>query len=558
MLTAMPSEIAACVLAYLNDIDFCSARLAHRWFLVHTDDEITQQRRLAVWGRHDLDLCRKGDTAAVAALAAAGHYFTSRHLGEAAAHGRIELIDLLLSDAVPHARYSPRAMNRAAEAGRLDVVIHLRSIGTGQHPLDDADDNEHPVAMDYAAAGGHLDIVEWLHNNTRQGCTTAAMDWAAVGGHVEVLQWLHSHRSEGCTVRAGSTSCGGNVQAVEWIFGHLPQQHIDPVRIFRDAASRGHMDVLCWLHANHHIPNYLPSMGDSAAAHGRLDVLQWMVTHVAGVQFDASTTHAAAQNGHLGVVEWLCDNYPDAQPTPRVLTTALHGGHMNVVNYLCERHPDLAVLDSAIDTVVSCRCFAILDRDAPQDCFDALEWLRVNRPDIVPSQSAMGAAIFTGHLDVAQWLHAHYGTGCTTESIDTAAATGRIDLIDWVHDIYGHACTVDALHSAAEQGHVAILEWLHDHFPHLTPTTSTLDAAARGAHLGVLQWLHQNHPDVRASDSTLALAIHGGNLAVVRFLCETYALEVTETLIAEADRREHFAIVDYLRSVRAAHDSLSA
>ncbi|AVK75319.1 Ankyrin repeat domain containing protein [Pandoravirus quercus] len=558
MLTAMPSEIAARILDYLNNIDFCAARLAHPWFLVHTDGEITQQRRLAVWSRHDLDLCRKGDTVAVAALAAAGHHFTSRHLGEAAAHGHIGLIDLLLSDAVPHTRYSPHAMNRAAEAGRLDVVAHLHEAIGGRYPSEDADGRVDPVAMDYAARGGHLDIVKWLHENSDQGCTYRAMDKAAANGHVEVLQWLHDHRTEGCTVRAGSTSCSGNVQAVEWVFGHLPQQHIDPVRIFRDAASRGYMDVLCWLHANGRVPNYLPSMGDSAAAHGRLDVLQWMATHVADVQFDVSTTQAAAQNGHLDVVEWLCDNYPDARPTPRVLTTALNSGHMSVVNYLCERQPDLAVLDSAIDTAVSCGCFANLGRDAPQDCFDALEWLRVHRPDIVPSQSAMGAAIFTGHLDVAQWLYTRYGTGCITESIDTAAATGRVDLIDWVRTTYGHACTVDALHGAAEQGHVAILEWLHDHFPHLTPTTSTLDAAARGAHLGVLQWLHQNHPDVRASDSTLALAIHGGNLSVVRFLCNTYALEITETLIAEADRREHFAVVDYLRSVRAARSSSSS
>ncbi|AVK75320.1 Ankyrin repeat domain containing protein [Pandoravirus quercus] len=561
MIATMPSEIAAHILAYLDNVDFCSARLAHRWFLVHTDDEITQQRRLAVWSRHDLDLCRKGDTVAVAALAAAGHYFTSCHLAEAAAHGHIKLVDLLLGGAVSHALPSSRAINCAASAGQLAMVIHLHDAVGGLHPPATAGGRYvQATAMDYAAGSGHLDIVEWLHENTDRGCTTHAMDMAAASGHTHILQWLHEHRTEGCTIAAGSTSCSGNVQTVAWLFGHLSQEFLDPLRVFRCAAWRGYIDILCWLHANGFVPPYSALMAESAASHGRLDILRWMAMHLADAQFDASTAEAAARNGHLDIVEWLYDNnYRDVISAPQVLTVALTSGHMNVVNYLCVRQPDIAVLDTAIDDTVRQYCVGGTKHNGvARGRFDALEWLRMNRPGTVPSQFTMDFAIYTGQLDVVQWLHTHYGVGCAPRSINSAAATGCLELVDWVWTTYSHAPTLDGLNGAAEQDHVHILDWLRTHFPHLTPTTETINYAAGTACLNALQWIHRNHPNVRTDDSTLTLAIPQGDLSVVRFLCETYALEVTEATIAEADRREHFAVVDYLRSVRAAHGPLSA
>ena len=51
--------------------------------------------------------------------------------------------------------------------------------------------------MDWAAANGHLDFIQWLHSNRSEGCTDDAMDKAAQNGHLDVIQWLHSNRSEG-------------------------------------------------------------------------------------------------------------------------------------------------------------------------------------------------------------------------------------------------------------------------------------------------------------------------------------------------------------------------
>ena len=51
------------------------------------------------------------------------------------------------------------------------------------------------MAMNNAAAYGHLDVVRWLHSNRSEGCTFDAMNYAASNGHLVVIQWLHSNRS---------------------------------------------------------------------------------------------------------------------------------------------------------------------------------------------------------------------------------------------------------------------------------------------------------------------------------------------------------------------------
>jgi len=52
------------------------------------------------------------------------------------------------------------------------------------------------------AARGHLEIVQWLHANRIEGCTTKTMDDAAFNGDLEVVKWLPRNCSEACTTSA--------------------------------------------------------------------------------------------------------------------------------------------------------------------------------------------------------------------------------------------------------------------------------------------------------------------------------------------------------------------
>jgi hypothetical protein len=52
------------------------------------------------------------------------------------------------------------------------------------------------MGYELAAENGHLHVVEWLHENRREGCTTVAMNRAAGKGHLHVVEWLHENREE--------------------------------------------------------------------------------------------------------------------------------------------------------------------------------------------------------------------------------------------------------------------------------------------------------------------------------------------------------------------------
>ena len=51
-------------------------------------------------------------------------------------------------------------------------------------------------AMDLAASRRHLDVVQWLHDNRTEGCSSDAMNYSARNGHLDVVKWLRENRRE--------------------------------------------------------------------------------------------------------------------------------------------------------------------------------------------------------------------------------------------------------------------------------------------------------------------------------------------------------------------------
>jgi hypothetical protein len=41
------------------------------------------------------------------------------------------------------------------------------------------------MAMNGAACNGHLDVVQFLHEHRKEGCTIIAMNYAARNGHLD-------------------------------------------------------------------------------------------------------------------------------------------------------------------------------------------------------------------------------------------------------------------------------------------------------------------------------------------------------------------------------------
>ncbi|EGZ05591.1 hypothetical protein PHYSODRAFT_452119, partial [Phytophthora sojae] len=96
----------------------------------------------------------------------------------------------------------------AAAGGHVEVMEYLDNEGYSDSFKD---------AAILAIRNGHLEAIKWLLRNhsyfsdtfmveeaarcgrinfLHEGCTTRAMDKAASNGHLDVVQWLHTHRSE--------------------------------------------------------------------------------------------------------------------------------------------------------------------------------------------------------------------------------------------------------------------------------------------------------------------------------------------------------------------------
>ncbi|ETI32920.1 hypothetical protein PPTG_05683 [Phytophthora nicotianae INRA-310] len=240
----------------------------------------------------------------------------------------------------------------AADNGHLNVIQWMHDNGYKHGGA---------AIMDSAAMYGQLDVVKWLHDNREEGCTEQAMDGAATEGHLEVVRWLHESRSEGCTNAA-----------------------------MNGAASKGHLDVVKWLHSHRHEG----------------------CTHVA--------MDSAAENGYLHVIQWLQKNRSEGC-TPAAMDTAASKGHLDVVR-----------------------------------------WLHENRSEGCTTK-AMDMAAENGHFEVVKWLHENRNEGCTTDAMDTAAANGYFAIVKYLHENRDEGCTVAALTRAILGAHFEVALFLKTH-----------------------------------------------------------------------------------------------
>lgn len=178
-------------------------------------------------------------------------------------------VDLVMAHIHAFLDISPRcSLMSAALAGHAHLVKRL----SARHP--EPFDGCCQEAMDSAAEFGHLEIVQWLHENREEGCTSDAMDMAASNGHLHVVRWLHENRSEGCTTSAMDF-----------------------------AAQNGHLHVLQWLHENR-TEGCTHSAMDNAATSGHLYVMQWLHIHrKEGCSKSALVN--ACYGGHYNIALWL-------------------------------------------------------------------------------------------------------------------------------------------------------------------------------------------------------------------------------------------------------------
>ncbi|GMF27497.1 unnamed protein product [Phytophthora lilii] len=173
------------------------------------------------------------------------------------------------------------AVNAAATGGQLEILQWLLANDLGKCSTS---------TMDCAASHGHLDVAQWLDTNSSEGCTTKAMDGAAANEHFDVVKWLHANRPEGCT----SDAMDG-------------------------AAARGYLDMVKWFQFNRQEGCTTAAM-DMAAQGSHLEVIKWLYAN----RSEGCTVKAienAVNDGHVGVANWLHTHFPDFYPASVTIST---------------------------------------------------------------------------------------------------------------------------------------------------------------------------------------------------------------------------------------------
>ncbi len=290
-------------------------------------------------------------------------------------------------------------LESAIETGNLDMVRLF------------PDSDFSVKAMNNAAKHGHLNLVQWLHENRREGCTDWAVVIAAQNGHLEVVQWLYANMrgwSKGCTNRAmNCAAANGQLHMVKWLHENtssLAVLSLAPgqrrtegctTRAMDCAAEHGHLHVVQWLHENTRDEGCTTEAMDYAAAYGHLEVVQWLHEN----RKEGCTIRAmnwASLHGHLEVVQWLHENCDALSLTPcqqsEAINNAAKNGHLEVLKWLCENRSEGGTAD-------------------------AMYW-----------------AARSGQLEVVKWLHENRTEGCTTEAMDWAAWNGHFEVVKWLNE----------------------------------------------------------------------------------------------------------------------------
>jgi hypothetical protein len=143
---------------------------------------------------------------------------------------------------------------------------------------------------DWAAKNGHLSL---LREKRDLKFTKKAMNWAAAYGRLDIVEWLHENRTEGCTKSALNRAVKfGHTDVIEWLVKNKPEIYDDDIRHY--AIREDNPKLLEWLHKN--AGNYNPI---------------------------ADLNSAAYWSGER-VTNWICDNYEEVRDINVLLRARAH------------------------------------------------------------------------------------------------------------------------------------------------------------------------------------------------------------------------------------------
>ncbi|GMF17105.1 unnamed protein product [Phytophthora fragariaefolia] len=352
-------------------------------------------------------------------------------------------------------------------------------------------------SMNDAAAGGHMEILQWIFEQDYGGNSDYALEGAAKNGRLDMVQWLVLKGVTKGAREAVQVACGeGHLPVVRWLLERKLVQY--PHFAVGCAIREGHLDVVKYLHEVG--ISYQPSrMLIDAASCGQLGVVKWLcdkfdrgslfsASH--GALSDNSAMDRAAGNGHWHVLEFLYSIAVSMRMTGQsggptcsewALSSACALGHVEIAKWVHREFPHLRFQPSTTSMV------------ARNGKLEVLQWLH-SLPDVEWSTDVMDSAAENGHLEVVKWLHANRREGCTANAINYAAREGHLPIMRWLHSNCAKGFTADVMDFAVDCEYFDVLLFLRaQQIGGCSAAAKLFARDHRQTH--ILEWLEEHYPD---------------------------------------------------------------
>ena len=211
--------------------------------------------------------------------------------------------------------------------------------------------------FDTAAEYESLNLLKWLHYNTKIGCTEYAMNIAADSGNLEIIEFLHNNRDEGCSREALIyASENDHLDIIIWLHeNQLNNIEFDSYKNAIDnAVINDNLEMIEYLYDNYktrynNTNCFSTKVIHNAIQFGNLEIIKWL--HERCKYFSYKEQYCAAKYGHKDILKWLhknrtfeiLSNRPmfeliDQNPWPlgndRSIVCAAESGHLDIVKYL--------------------------------------------------------------------------------------------------------------------------------------------------------------------------------------------------------------------------------
>lgn len=162
----------------------------------------------------------------------------------------------------------------------------------------------------YAALGGHLECLIYLHDTKECQFTNNICEYAAVGGNLACLKYVISR---GCKINkdiCAYAALGGNLDCLKYTYAILNTWCNHSCNF---AALGGNLECLKYMHQNgcefdydSDIYIYMYGPCEFAAKYGYLACLKYL--HENGCKWTQNTCALAARNGHIECLKYAYEN----------------------------------------------------------------------------------------------------------------------------------------------------------------------------------------------------------------------------------------------------------